>query len=252
MDFEKLYKTIFMRKSVRKFSEQSLNDNTLYSIKNVFNETKPLFPSINLDLRIVPGDSVKGLLIVKAPHYLLLFSENKPGYLLNAGFVLEQIDLFLSSSDLGSCWLGLTKPKKDLPEISYLEFVIALATGNPEENLHRKNISEFIRKPLGQISIGDKFLDIIEAARLAPSATNSQPWFFITEDYSIHCYCIKPGLFKRILYKKMNRIDMGISLCHLWLAALNKHFGISFYTDPDAEANPPYGYHYIKSVMLKH
>ncbi|MFO7881215.1 MAG: nitroreductase family protein [Kosmotogaceae bacterium] len=243
---------MFKRKSVRKFSDKPLDNNTLDIIKNSFNEIRPLLPSINVDLKIVPSDSVKGLLFVKAPHYLLLFSENKPGYLLNAGYIFEQIDLFLSSNGLGSCWLGLTKPKKDLPEISSLEFVIALASGNPEENLHRKNISEFIRKPLGQISIGDKFLDIIEAARLAPSATNSQPWFFITEDYSIHCYCIKPGLFKRILYKKMNRIDMGISLCHLWLAALNKHFGISFYTDSDAEANPPDGYYYIKSVMLKH
>jgi hypothetical protein len=251
LDFEKLYETIFKRKSIRKFSNEQLDNNTLGIIKNAFNESKPLFPSINVGMKIVPGDSVKGLFLVKAPHYLLLFSENKPGYLINTGFIFEQIDLFLSSSGIGSCWLGLTKPKKDLLETSSLEFVITLATGNPEETVHRKNISEFNRKPLDQISKGDKFLDIIESARLAPSATNSQPWFFVTDDNHIHCYCIKSGLMKRIIYKKMNRIDMGISLCHLWLAGLNKKFGISFYTDPDAKANAPDGYYYIKSVTLK-
>ncbi|TYB91907.1 MAG: nitroreductase [Kosmotoga sp.] len=251
MNFEKLYETIFVRKSVRKFSDQLLDNEKLTFIRNAFNGTRPFLPSIDIDLKIVPRNSVKGLLMVKAPHYLLFFSENKPGYLLNTGFILQQIDLFLSSVGLGSCWLGLTKPKKVFPETSSLEFVIALATGNPEENLYRKNISEFNRKPLEQIRKGDKFEDIIEAARLAPSATNSQPWFFITNNNSIHCYCIKPGLLKRIIYKKMNKIDMGISLCHLWLAALNKKFGINFHTDPDAKRNSPDDYYYVKSILLK-
>lgn len=251
MDNEKLYETIFKRKSIRKFSDEQLDNNTLDIVRNAFNDTKSLFPSINVDMKIVPGDLVKGLLLVKAPHYLLLFSENKPGFLLNTGFIFEQIDLFLSSSGIGSCWLGLTKPKKDLLETSSLKFVITIAAGTPEETVHRKNISEFNRKSLEKISKGDKLLDIIEAARLAPSATNSQPWFFITNDNNIHCYCIKPGLMKRIIYKKMNRIDMGISLCHLWLAGLNKNLGISFYTDPDAKAKTPDGYYYIKSVTLK-
>jgi hypothetical protein len=145
----------------------------------------------------------------------------------------------------------VNQPKKGRLETSSLKFVITLAAGNPEDLVHRKNVSEFNRKPLDQISKGDKFLDIIEAARLAPSATNSQPWFFVTDDNHIHCYCIKPGLVKRIIYKKMNRINMGISLCHLWLAGLNKNIGISFYTDPDAKENAPDGYYYIKLVTLK-
>jgi nitroreductase len=77
-------------------------------------------------MKIVPGDSVKGLLLVKAPHYLLLFSENKPGYLLNTGFIFEQIDLFLSSSGIGSCWLGLTNPKKAVLKHRHLNLLLHL------------------------------------------------------------------------------------------------------------------------------
>ncbi|TYB88388.1 MAG: hypothetical protein FXF54_10580 [Kosmotoga sp.] len=122
---------------------------------------------------------------------------------------------------------------------------------NPEDLVHKKNILEFNRKTLDQIGKGDKFLDIIQAARLAPSATNSQPWFFVTDDNHVYCYCIKPSLMKRIIYNKMNRIDMGISLCYFWLAGLNENFGISFYTDPDIKANASDAYYYIKSVTLK-
>jgi hypothetical protein len=77
-------------------------------------------------MKIVPGESVKGLLLVKVPQYLLLFSENKPGYLLNTGFIFEQIDLCLSSSGTGSYWLGLTKPKKGRLERRHLNLLLHL------------------------------------------------------------------------------------------------------------------------------
>ena|GEM_PF-3748051 len=32
---------------------------------------------------------------------------------MNAGFLLQQIDLYLSDSNLASCWLGMAKPSKE-------------------------------------------------------------------------------------------------------------------------------------------
>ncbi len=251
MNFEKLHKTIYIRKSVRKFKNQSLTEDTLPAIKSNFKKLTPLNSSIKTEIRIVSNDEVKGLFFVKAPHYLLFFSEKKTGYLANTGFLLQQMDLYFSSTGYGSCWLGLTKPKKDFSENSNFEFVITLAFGNPNEELHRKSISEFNRKTINENCEGDNHQDIIEAARLAPSATNSQPWFFITEQSSIHCYCIKPGLLKKLLYKKMNRIDMGIALCHLWLAARHKVYSVNFYIDDKAKQNKPEGYYYFRSLRLK-
>lgn len=193
---------------------------------------------------------IKGLLPIKAPQYLLLFSQTKPGYLINAGFMLQQIDLSLSTNGIGSCWVGLAKPSKEACEISKLDFVIALAFGEPAETLHRTNISQFKRKSLEQIATGNVNMNILEAARLAPSATNNQPWHFVFKDNCVHCYCIKSGFLKAIFYEKMNQIDMGIALLHLSLAAEKNNMTWEMYDDTNAKENPPEGYYYIRSLHL--
>ncbi|MCL2775987.1 MAG: nitroreductase, partial [Oscillospiraceae bacterium] len=84
----------------------------------------------------------------------------------------------------------------------------------PHENPYR-SLSEFKRRPLGEISdTGDKRL---EAARLAPSGINSQPWYFVGEGNIFHVYCVKHGAVKALIYERMNKIDMGIALAHLYV-----------------------------------
>ncbi len=41
---------------------------------------------------------------------MIISSENTEGYLMNIGFIFQQMDLYLSSIGLGSCWLGMAKP----------------------------------------------------------------------------------------------------------------------------------------------
>ena len=43
---------------------------------------------------------------------------------------------------------------------------------------HRKSVREFLDKPVER----DKIMTCLEAARMAPSASNSQPWSFIVVD----------------------------------------------------------------------
>lgn len=61
--------------------------------------------------------------------------------------------------------------------------------------------------------ITDKADPRLEPARLAPSAVNSQPWYFTREGNAIHVYCTQTGIAGY-----MNRIDMGIALAHLYVA----------------------------------
>lgn len=222
-----------------------LDEDTLAEISTYMSTLSPMYGNIKTEMKIVSQKDVKGLLGSPAPHYIVAFSETKDGYLENVGFMLQQIDLFLSANGIGACWRGLQKPTKEILSNSKLEFVIVLAFGKPKEPLHRERVSEFKRKPLGQISNINGMDELLEPARLAPSGTNSQPWFFTGSRDLLHAYCVKS-----IMLKKMNAISIGIALCHLWIAA--KHFGknIEFISDETAQNNAPAGYYYIASLKV--
>jgi len=82
-------------------------------LKEYANNPKPLDESIRYEFAYLGTTDVKNLLSIKAPHYICLYSEKKSNYLMNAGFLLQQIDLYLSDSNLASCWLGMAKPSKE-------------------------------------------------------------------------------------------------------------------------------------------
>ena len=251
MEQVNLYEAIFKRKSIKKYDLTALGEKALLKIAGYINSVKPLFGDIKTEMRVVGKDEIKLLLPIKAPHYLLFYSENKDGYLTNAGYMLQQIDLFLASNGIGSCYLGMAQPTKVAKESLKLEFVMVLAFGNATEPVHRVDISQFNRKPLVQITNITDNDTLLEAARLAPSATNSQPWFFTGGNGIINAYCFKPNIIKAIIYEKMNKIDMGIALCHLAVALKHegKEFRVSF--DDKVIANHPKGYYYIITVYYK-
>lgn len=105
----------------------------------------------------------------------------------------------------------MSKPKVD--SNSNLSYVICMPFGKPAEPLFRE-LSEFKRKKLADISEGTDIR--IEAARLAPSGFNGQDWFFVAKDGCIHCYRKKPNVIMGFMKNKLNCIDMGIALCHIY------------------------------------
>ncbi len=251
MECNDLYDVIFKRKSIRKYNLAPLDEKTLEDIATYMNKVKPMYEDIKVEMKIVTQEVVKSLLLIKAPYYILVSSENKEGYLTNVGFMLQQVDLFLSANGLGSCWVGTAQPKKEIVKESELEYVIALAFGNPTENLYRESALEFKRKTIEEIKDTNERDKFIESARLAPSAVNSQPWFFKIDNNKIHAYCVKSNFVKAIIYRRMNQIDIGIGICHLWIAA--RHFGkdLECIIDREAAANSPAGYYYIVSLLIR-
>lgn len=229
------------RKSTRKYSMESLEKDLLHEIEEFATTMKPLYDNIRVSYTFAGPDEVKSLIPVKAPHYIIISSEKKEGYLTNVGFLFQQMDLFLSSKHLGSCYLGLAKPSEKLD--SEIEFVLIIAFGYALGSPHRDK-ADFKRKPLDKIS--DKEDKRLEVARLAPSSTNSQPWYFISEGDKIHAYCVKVGLLKALVYNKMNQIDMGIALAHLYISYPDQ---FSFFLDKESRELP--GYYYVGSVLMK-
>ncbi|WP_099189599.1 nitroreductase family protein [Tepidibacter mesophilus] len=250
MKHNDFYDVIFKRKSVRKYDLTPVDEKTIEDISTYMNTVKPMYENIKIEMKIVTQESVKSLLPIKAPYYILVSSENKEGYLTNAGFMIQQVDLFLSANGIGSCWVGMAQPKKGIVNESELEYVIALAFGNPAETLHRKDISQFKRKSIEEIRDTNGKDQLIELARLAPSATNSQPWFFSIDNYKINVYCVKSNFIKAIMYKKMNQIDMGIAICHLWVAARHFEKDLKYTFDKEEEEKSPSGYYYITSLII--
>jgi nitroreductase len=170
---------------------------------------------------------------IKAPYYLVFGSEEKDGFLENIGFIGQQLDLFLSASGLGACWLGASKPEEEV--VSVLPHVICMSFGKPAGHLHRK-LSGFKRKRPEEISEGTD--ERLEAARLAPSAVNAQNWYFIAEGGKIHCYRKKSKSLLGAVYNKLHAIDMGIALCHI--AEESENFRFAKETDAPARKGHVY------------
>ena len=83
--------------------------------------------------------------------------------------------------------------------------------------------------------ITDKPDPRLEPARLAPSAVNSQPWYFTHEGDTIHLYCSKKG----------SPLDAGIALAHLFVAN-----GECFRFFKGENVPELAGYAYIGSITL--
>ena len=103
-----LYDYIWKRKSTHNYDMTPLEPKQLEQILQFTKVLKPLYPGIKTTYRIAPD--IKNILPVKAPHYIFIYSDKIKGYLENAGFIFQQLDLFFLSLNLGSCWLGMGKP----------------------------------------------------------------------------------------------------------------------------------------------
>lgn len=227
-----LYPFITRRKSIRKYRQEPLPGNRLQEILAYAKNLRALDEKIPYAILPATGAEISGMMAVKAPHYLVIYSDSTPEATANAGFLLAQMDLYLSAQGLGSCFLGMAKPREKTH--AGLSGILTLAFGTPEEALHRKSIDEFSRKPLGEICRGQD--SRMEAVRLAPSAVNGQPWYFICNKGSIDVYRKKLGLIKAKIFGSLQAFDMGIALCYLWLAseAEGRPFSYQFGgTDPD-------------------
>lgn len=232
-----LNEMIYHRKSCRSFTGKPVDDDIIEKILSF--DLKPLYPAIKVHMDIVSRNKVKCICPWTTPQVIAVYSEEADGYLENAGFLFQQMDLYLQTLGLGVCWLGMGRINpQTAPEVAGMKFVIMLAFGHPKGDQLRHNLKGFHRKSLEKIA--DKADPKLEAARLAPSSINSQPWYFIHEGDTIHAYCASHGAIPH-----MNRIDMGIVLAHLYVANEER---FCFFKAENTAQIPGYGY--IGSFVL--
>lgn len=201
-----LYETIFKRRSVRTYEDSAISDEVLTKIKTYLSEIKQL-DGQQARFEVVES---KDIGINKAPYCIMAFCEDTPKAYINVGFCLQEMDLFIQSINLGSFWFGMAKPKEKKED-----FVILLAFGKTDVPF-RKSQEEFKRLEVDKISNVDNAA--AKAARLAPSAVNSQPWQFRFESDKVLINYFGRGLLKAVLKKKFSKIDIGIAAKHMELA----------------------------------
>jgi nitroreductase len=171
-------------------------------------------------------------------------------WLEDFGYLMEYIVLYLTSLGLGTCWLGgsFTRSsfaqKISLKDDEHIPAVTAAGefadTADTRRNLIRRFARGERRLPWDKLffdrdfdhPLTDSGTDQIalEMVRLAPSASNKQPWRVVRDGDAFHFFLQRtPGYRESVLKRvlgifDLQRVDMGIALCHFDLTM--KELGI--------------------------
>lgn len=245
-----LKEAVEKRKSVRTYIEKPLEaadrEKILAFIDFLAREPHPFTAKVRIRLFDVDKDiSAKDLgtygVIKGARSYLGVAVNETDDAMEAVGYVFEKLVLYAQSIGLGTCWLGGTFNRSEFAKAMELTgdefFPIASPIGYPAPKNHavdkimRKAIKADTRKdfeeiffdkdfgtPLAKDSCGEH-LYALEMTRLAPSAKNAQPWRIVKDEDGFHFYEKKtiPSSAHDI-----QRLDIGIALCHLDLALREK------------------------------
>lgn len=225
-----LYPFIFKRKSFHLFrgvGDDHITQEELSDIEKAYESFERLYPDISTKIRIVEAKKVN--FKRDAEYCVMIYSEKKDNYLMNAGYIGQQLDLYCVGKDIGTLWFGIGKP--DEPQYEGLDYVIMIALHKvKDQSLYRKDMFAAKRKSVEEIWKGDD-LEIANIVRFSPSACNSQPWFVENDGNTLSVSRYKEERKIGIMTPKtaayFNRIDIGIFLCILELCLINKGIGFS-------------------------
>jgi len=251
-----LYQMIFKRRSIKKYKKEPVPEQLKRDILYFGDCVSRLYGDIKVKMEICDSMeedlSPKGLWKVEAPYYLVLYSEEKEGYLVNAGYIIEPVLLYMTGKGLGTCYLASVKTVKPVP--AGLKQVIAIAFGYPKTLLYRDPATAR-RLPLKELCVfkeeaGESVKNILKAVRLAPSVMNTQPWRFIVYHDKIYVFSCREFLPSPYLLT-LREISVGIMLSHLAIAAEEMWINVSLETDKAMEKKSYKSGAYVATAYLK-
>ena len=229
LNYKVLSQTIHQRKSTRKFTNNPVeilnNGNDLIQTFNLV----PLIDSIKVKVKVLSKNEVKN---DRTDYCVAFYTEEKPFHLENIGFIGQQLDLVLQSQGLGTCWWGMKKPNKNFKNVDGLNCIITMTAGYPLKNDERKYPDGFLRKAVKDILINcdvpQPLDNLIEAARIAPSAVNQQPWLIEKIGNKYNFNLRKPNNLIEKMISDMRVMDIGIAMAHMYVQAKANNLNVSF------------------------
>jgi nitroreductase len=181
-----------------------------------------------------------------APAYLIAACRDNPQALVDFGWQMEQIVLRATALGLGTCWLGGTftrssfaallgaGPGEILPAVSPLgqgsekprliDSLVRRAASSADRFAWEKLFFSADGSPLTLPEAGP-LAEPLEMVRLAPSASNKQPWRVVQDGPALHFFLrrtpgYREGWLQRMLsVADLQRADLGIAMCHFELSA---------------------------------
>lgn len=242
---------IKIRRSVRNYTGKALSEEhetkLLQFIKDKNNLIGPLGNTMRITYKkiadVTTNEKIGTYGFVKnAPAFLICICKNDEESLLDLGFVFENLILFLRGYGIGTCWLGGTFNRKKLElehQFSDGEFIpIISPVGYGAEKLHlvekliRKGAKANTRMNFDHLFFNSDFntkitnatnRESLEYVRLAPSASNKQPWRIVLGDNkTAHFFIERTPKYGSTLGYDIQMVDIGIALSHFMAAYGNK------------------------------
>ena len=213
-----------------------------------------------LGSKVIVGEELYvGARVAKVPHGEEAF-----------GYAFEQLVLFAQSLGLGTTWIGGTMNRSlfekamELGDGERMPCVSPL--GHPadkmslRETMMRKSVKADERRPfealffdgdfdtpLSQVGAG-ALREPLEAVRLAPSAVNWQPWRAVRTAEGVHFYERRSKGFVSEAAGDLQKVDLGIALCHFGLTAKENGLPLRFALKDPGLPCPP-NCEYIASFL---
>lgn len=221
-----MYEAIFIRKSVKKFVMEELDSKLLEQIEQFATELPLAMENANVEFKIFSNlheeKQISKILSVKSPYYFVVGCDHEYDQLINAGFLMEQITLYLASRGLGSTWLTHTHLKADNLDGFEKDPILVIAFGKANQIMFR-NHRRVHRLPENEIALYKEDVNadvklMVKAARLAPSYLNTQPWRLVVYENRIHIFC-KKNIFGQEVLQDKKLIDVGVMIANMMLVA---------------------------------
>ena len=242
---------IQQRHSVRRYADRPLPAEIVAALHQAIAEVEPLDAGVPVTLSLLPfaqighRSAVGAIAILNpAPWYMIAHCPATPGRMEEVGFRMEQVVLAATSLGLGTCWIGgyfragalaehLGCPPENIIVISPLgwpqggrlqAFAYTVSESLAFKRGKRKPLEEFCfwqnwGQPLQQAQVPETTWKALAMARLAPSWSNVQPWYFLVREGQIYALAdSRPQRTNARPNKPYYRLDTGIAMSHFWLA----------------------------------
>lgn len=237
---DRWYPAIELRHSTRIYSSKPVEEEKLAAIHHVCRTWSPS-DCVRAVFKGSPGEEVfrgiiggYGKIRGNAAYVAFAGKRSSPDVNEMIGYLGEAVILEATALGLATCWVGGFFRKDAVAGELHLapdEHVFAVTPlGYPperpdfEERLMRGFKTGRKRKPLASLVSGlpenrwPRWVRAgLDAARLAPSAVNRQPWRFFIDDSGVTL--ATDG--KRDLFSVSRRLDCGIAMLHFELGALS-------------------------------
>ena len=235
-----IVETIRGRRSVRTFDARPLaTEDRAFVERAIRNIETPFGVPVEFRLLDATAHGLKSPVIVGAHEYVAAKVERVQSAELSLGFAFETFCLRAAEQGLGTVMLAASLSRKSFEqamEVGTGEVMpVASPVGYPaaklslREGMMRKAIKSDERLPFSQIffagtfdvplspSDAGSFAEPLQMLRLAPSATNKQPWRIVVDGDTVHFF--EEHSLKESALGDIQKVDMGIALSHFWLTA---------------------------------